>query len=379
MAASPAAFAHPAMASAHPGVLGLSLTSVPSGGTAPLMVDLRATVDPSSESGAFDWAFGDGSTDNSTATGYSALDHDYAAAGTYDASVFVQSSDGDANASLVIQVVASTLAARISATPTSGAAPLTVQFQTEPTGGTGTYTSFVWSFGDGDNGSGADLGYTYTKTGTYTATVMVVDSSGANATTSVQIIVSGGLGAVPPAQPASTPGYAEFVVPIFAVLAVAAVVAILYLAVVVRRTERSAVAPTTPDGALLSPAAAGSAAVLGPSSPEEMAGASASRPGAEDTRSLSERILVHLYWYGRAKIDGVARVDSSQAGMARRLGVAQNSSSKALRRLVDAGAVRAELQHVPGAPRRLKTYSLTARGEAVARRIRAEDGQRPRL
>jgi DNA-binding MarR family transcriptional regulator len=124
--------------------------------------------------------------------------------------------------------------------------------------------------------------------------------------------------------------------------------------------------PTAPPGA------------SGPSSPEEMAGATASRPGGEDSQSLSERILVHLYWYGRSNVDGVARADASQAGMARRLGVAQNSLSKALRRLVDAGALIVELQHVPGAPRRLKTYALTSRGEAVARRIRADAERRPK-
>jgi DNA-binding MarR family transcriptional regulator len=107
-----------------------------------------------------------------------------------------------------------------------------------------------------------------------------------------------------------------------------------------------------------------------------MAGPIPDRPGTDDSRRLSERILVHLYWYGRSTSDGVARADSSQAGMARRLRVGQNTLSKALRRLLDAGAVKVELQHVPGASRRLKTYSLTARGEAVAKTIRAESDRR---
>ena len=177
----------------------------------------------------------------------------------------------------------------------------------------------------------------------------------------------------------AVPPVAEYVLPGFALVVVAAVAAALYLAVVLRRTARAAGLPTPPEGAAASPPSPTAAGIEGPSSPEQMAAATTAQPGGEDTRSLSERILVHLYWYGRSNIDGVARADASQAGMARRLGVAQNSLSKALRRLVDAGALRVELQHVPGAPRRLKTYALTARGEAVARRIRADDERRPKL
>jgi PKD repeat protein len=371
--------AQPFARAGSPAVLGLSLTAVPVGGDAPLVVELRATIDPSAESGSFEWNFGDGVTYGETATGYSEVSHDYPRAGNFTASVFVQSSLGDSNASVALTVTATPLSAAIVASPTTGVAPLTVQFGVEPTGGSGTYTSFVWSFGDGGQGSGTALSYTYTRAGTFDASVLLTDTSGQNATASIEIDVVPAAGAAGPSSSTSTPSALAFVLPAVAVLAVAALAAALYLRSVVRRG--AAPTETTPPaaGAARSPEAApASESPTGPPSPEEMVQAAASRPASEDSRSLSELILVHLYWYGRSNIDGVARADASQAGMARRLGVAQNSLSKALRRLVDAGALKVELEHVPGAPRRLKTYALTPRGESVARRIRTESERRPR-
>jgi len=366
----------PSPTSGHPGVLGLSLTAVPVNGNATLVVELRATLDPSSAAGTFDWTFGDGTSYQQVATSYSAVAHEYEAAGAYTAHVFVQSAEGDSNASVSIHVGPTALAVRITAAPTSGSAPLTVNFTSQPNGGTGTYTSFVWRFGDGDNGSGPDLEYTYPTPGTFTATLVVTDTSGATAVASVQLVVAGP-STVPSPSSAVVPPYAEYVIP--AVLAIVAITAaaVIYLALVVRRGSDAPPAPAARSVPALAAVASSESSLSGPPSPEEMAGATTSRAGLEDTHSLAERILVHLYWYGRTNIDGVAREDSSQGGMARRLGVAQNSLSKALRRLVDAGALKMELQHVPGAPRRLRTYSLTARGEAVARRIRAEDEKRP--
>ena len=374
------AAAGPTASSHRPAALGLSLTAVPVGGNAPFVFELRATLDPGSERGAFDWNFGDGVTFDQNATGYSAVSHEYRAAGNYTAAVYVQSAAGDGNATVAIAVTSSPLSAGIVATPTSGTAPLTVRFEADPVGGSGTYIAFLWKFGDGDSGSGADLSYTYSKAGTFNASVLLTDTTGKNATSSIEIIVQPGAPPGTPSTSSSVPPYAELVIPTFVILAIAALAAVLYFRYTVRRTATAAEVARAPEGATLNFAPAPSASSFsGPSSPEEMADATSSRAGVEDTQSLSERILVHLYWYGRTTLDGVAREDASQAGMARRLGVGQNSLSKALRRLVDAGALKVELQHVPGASRRLKTYSLTARGEAVARRIRADVERRPKL
>lgn len=77
------------------------------------------------------------------------------------------------------------------ATPTSGAAPLTVAFDgsgsSDPDGDT---LAYAWDLdGDGafDDGTAATASYTYTQPATYTATLRVTDTSAASATTSVQI------------------------------------------------------------------------------------------------------------------------------------------------------------------------------------------------
>ena len=361
----------PTPGSSVPAALGLSLSAMPVSGEAPLVVELRATLDPSGATGLFQWTFGDGASYSQVATNYSAVAHVYPLAGTYVAKVFVQAASGDGSASVSLSIGSSVLSVTVSAAPTSGTSPLTVNFSALPHGGTGTFTSFLWRFGDGDNGSGPDLEYTYPQSGNYSATVEVVDSSGRNATASISIDVTGGSGTSTERSAFIAP-YTIFLVPaVVAIVAVTAAVG-LFFARVLRRVEE----PLAP------PAVAGSVKSLdgeasGPPSPEELAQATASHADVEDARSLAERILVHLYWYGRSNIDGLARADSSQAGMARRLGVDQSSVSKALGRLVDVGALKVELQHVPGAPRRLKTYQLTGRGEAVARRIRAGDDGRP--
>jgi PKD repeat protein len=363
-----------------PATMGVSLTAEPLNGTAPFVVDLRATLSPSSLSATFDWSFGDGSTLSEVATAYSAVSHYYATVGTFVANVFVSSIDGDANASVVVQSGASTLAVDIVASPRSGPAPLTVHLVADISGGTGTYTAIVWKFGDGTNGSGSDLEYTYATPGNFDAIVNVTDSSGTSATASVAVTVTAGPSVAGSGSDVSAPPYATAAWILVALLVVGAFAAVAYRGSMLRR--RDSVPPpslpatstvATPTGFGVTPSSAPEALAT----PESMdVASSAPQSSREDSRRLSERILVHLYWYGRPTSDGVARPDSSQAGMARRLGVGQNSISKSLQRLVDAGLVSMELRHVPGAPRRLRTYALTSRGEATARGIRAEPGRR---
>ena len=80
--------------------------------------------------------------------------------------------------------------AAIVANPTSGQAPLTVQFSgtssIDPDGDTLTYT---WNFGDGSMGSGATPSHTYTAPGQYTATLTVTDAFGNDSTASQTIFV----------------------------------------------------------------------------------------------------------------------------------------------------------------------------------------------
>src|SRR5579863_756314 len=80
--------------------------------------------------------------------------------------------------------------ARVSAIPTSGTAPLSVQF--DGTGSTdtgGTIGSYTWAFGDGASAAGPTASHTYSIPGTYTASLTVTDSNGAAGVASVPISV----------------------------------------------------------------------------------------------------------------------------------------------------------------------------------------------
>jgi PKD repeat protein len=354
-----------------PLAVSVSLTAQPGIGSAPLTVDFTARLSSPNASGSFAWSFGDGGTYAETSTGQSLVGHAYPLPGNYTVKVAVVSSLGTANATTLVAVTAGALGAQVTANPQAGDAPLTVHFVATPHGGTGTYASILWSFGDGDNGTGPDLEYTYGQPGTFNVTATVSDSSGSHATSWIVLTVSAApTGSGMPSADAAPPVWVwAFVVVLLAV----AIVLASYRLVLVRRARAGSVAP--PYAEVAAQSSIGDPPEP-PATPEAMGGTESVSGSAEDSRRLSERILVHLYWYGRPTSDGVARPDASQAGMARRLGVGQNSLSKALRRLVDSGAVSMELRHVPGAPRRLRTYALTPRGEAVARTLRADRDRR---
>ncbi|HYF51878.1 MAG TPA: PKD domain-containing protein [Planctomycetota bacterium] len=77
--------------------------------------------------------------------------------------------------------------ARITASPSTGPAPLTVSLSgTGSTDVDGTIVSYAWSFGDGGTGSGASTSRTY-PAGTYTVTLTVTDNAGATASTTQMI------------------------------------------------------------------------------------------------------------------------------------------------------------------------------------------------
>lgn len=82
--------------------------------------------------------------------------------------------------------------AKASANPTSGNAPLTVNFSSngsyDPEGSTLTYQ---WDFGDGSSSSQANPSHTYQNQGTYTAKLTVKDKDGLTGSAKMTIIVKG--------------------------------------------------------------------------------------------------------------------------------------------------------------------------------------------
>ena len=86
-------------------------------------------------------------------------------------------------------------AASLTATPTSGNAPLTVNLTSTSTDNGGTITSYAWNFGDGTTGSGQNVSHTYTtastSTTTYTVTLTITDSRGATASNHLTVQMKG--------------------------------------------------------------------------------------------------------------------------------------------------------------------------------------------
>lgn len=84
-------------------------------------------------------------------------------------------------------------AAAASASPTSGATPLTVDFSSAgSTDPDGSIVSYEWDFGDGNTSALENPQHTYSTSGTYTAQLTVTDNASATASDNVIITVTGG-------------------------------------------------------------------------------------------------------------------------------------------------------------------------------------------
>ena len=98
----------------------------------------------------------------------------------------------------------------LAAAPTTGAAPLTVQFADRSTGGP---QSWSWDFGDGATSSARNPVHTYTSPGTYTVRLTVATTTGRSTGVRTGLITvtgtgpsTGGGSPVPAPRPGTTPG-----------------------------------------------------------------------------------------------------------------------------------------------------------------------------
>jgi len=160
----------------------------PTAGKPPLAVQFSATgSDPDGDQLAYRWDFGDDSS--------SLLQnpsHSYTTAGTYAAKVTVSDGrGGTATATVQVTVGNRAPAVELTATPTSGKAPLNVSFSATGSDPDGDALTYVYDFGDGSKtATGRTATHKYGKAGVYTAKVTVTDTGGAKATAEVQITVT---------------------------------------------------------------------------------------------------------------------------------------------------------------------------------------------
>ncbi len=189
-----------------------NVSASPTSGVAPLVVsfDGSASADSDGVIASYAWSFGDGQT----GTGAN-VSHAYVTAGTYTATLTVTDDDG-ATASKSVTIVVAALpppppanvapVANVSASPTSGMAPLAVSFNGSASmDSDGTIVAYAWAFGDGQTGTGATPTHIYASAGTYAATLTVTDDDGATNSSGVAITVS----APPPPPPPPSSGWSK--------------------------------------------------------------------------------------------------------------------------------------------------------------------------
>lgn len=143
---------------------------------ATLSFDSSASTDPDGIIVTKRWDFGDSTTPSTSAN----PNHTYSTPGNYVATLTVIDDNGATDvASLNISVLSVNQApvAVANATPSSGKAPLTVDFSSAGSADSdGTIVSYNWVFGDGETSSEANPVHTYATPGLYSASLTVTDN-----------------------------------------------------------------------------------------------------------------------------------------------------------------------------------------------------------
>ncbi len=153
-------------------VVDAEFIGVPTSGTAPLTVQFtdKSTGSPT----MWAWNFGDNSTDM-----VASPSHTYSAPGTYTVTLTASSQTGGSSTEVKNGYITVSTSGSISAdfigTPTTGTAPLTVQFTDTSTG---SPTMWAWDFGDNSTDMVANPSHVYVAPGTYTVTLTASSQTG---------------------------------------------------------------------------------------------------------------------------------------------------------------------------------------------------------
>jgi len=145
----------------------------PTSGTVPLTVNFTDLSTGSITS--WSWTFGDGGTSTSQNPS-----HQYTSTGTFTVSLTVTGpggSDGETKTNYITVNPCVAPTAAFVGSPTSGTAPLTVNFTDQSTG---SPTSWSWNFGDAGTSTAQNPSHVYTSAGTFTVTLTVTNSCGSN-------------------------------------------------------------------------------------------------------------------------------------------------------------------------------------------------------
>jgi len=155
-------------------------SGTPTSGNAPLTVQFTdLSTAGSSPITDWLWVFGDGSTSTSQNPS-----HTFTSNGDYTVELSVTTLVGIDNevATNYINVTSNPIGptADFSGTPTSGNAPLTVQFTDLSTAGSSPITDWLWVFGDGSTSTSQNPSHIYTTGGVYSVALNVTTSIGSD-------------------------------------------------------------------------------------------------------------------------------------------------------------------------------------------------------
>lgn len=162
-----------------------NFSGTPTSGDRPLVVNFSdlSTNNPS----GWSWDFGDGNT-----SGSQNPSNTYTAAGTYTVSLTASNCAGSDAATQVGYITVTeppctdvTPVAAFSGSPTSGDAPLSVNFTDASSNNPDVWS---WDFGDGGSSSSQNPGYVYTSAGTYTVSLTASNCAGSDVATQVSYI-----------------------------------------------------------------------------------------------------------------------------------------------------------------------------------------------
>jgi PKD repeat protein len=151
-----------------------NFTAFPTSGAKPLTVQFTNTS--TGDITSYMWIFGDGGTSY-----LASPSHTYVNTGLYSVSLIASGPGGSdtktSNNYINVTETSSQPVANFTATPTSGAKPLTVQFTDMSTG---DITTRYWDFGDGGSSTSVNPGHTYSNAGLYSVSLTVNGPGGSN-------------------------------------------------------------------------------------------------------------------------------------------------------------------------------------------------------
>ncbi len=159
----------------------------PTSGLAPLNVEFKDLSQPVGSVDSWTWTFGDGGTSSDQNP-----THEYNTEGIFSVSLTASNSDGidvETKTNMIFVKGAGRPVAEFAASPTSGNAPLEVQFTDRSSG---DIDGWFWTFGDGSTSSEQSPVHEYINAGVFTVTLGVSGAGGTDSITKTNLIKAAG-------------------------------------------------------------------------------------------------------------------------------------------------------------------------------------------